>query len=191
VVVAVLLAGPRRPTEAEFQPRGRSAVPATGRVGLRAFCVRDGEIISPPAARAGGAPDAACRLEDELQLTLTHTQGFPYLLVIGVLDDTRGELHHTWYHPVPPTGAAGPAPQDVVAEPLGESVRLSVNHRPGRLRLVALFSQEPFTAGQVLPWLETLGPSDSAAELLRRTGASQGGRMTAVEQRVIIRDEAR
>jgi hypothetical protein len=181
------------PPETAFQVRS-SAVKTTGpgrsRVGLRAFCIDrrvEGKVVPPPSADPRGVPDARCKLGDELQLTVTRTgPAYPYLIVLG-LDDEGRKL---WYFPVPPSGRSGSAPRDVVDEPLGEAIRLAVNHRPGETRILAVFSSSPLSAARVFGWLGTLDRGDSAEELvdwLAATGGDpQAQTMTAVELHVKI-----
>jgi hypothetical protein len=192
-----------------FQVRSSAATmtgPGRGLVGLKAFCIDRrveygprGKVVPPPrtgSAGLGRAPDASCRLGDELQLTVTHTgSALPYLIVIGL----DGEGRRLWYFPVPPTGRSGSAPRDVVDEPLGEAIRLSVNHRPGEVRILAVFSRSPLPAARVFSWLGTLDRGDSAEELIDWLAATEGdpnaqaaaSTMTAAELHVKIEGGAR
>jgi hypothetical protein len=166
----VLLIQPRDRDTQDFQPRGSQVSPTRdGLVGLKAHCIRNGGIVPPVDGQT------LCRLSDELQLSVTHTAGYERLLVVGLHED-GGEL---WYYPVPPTGRSGPAPQAVEDEPLGEAIRLDVNHRPGTVRLVAVFSRAPLEAGQVLTWLDVDG---------RAKGPAQG--VSVLELKVTIKGGA-
>jgi hypothetical protein len=174
-----------------FQHRGSTAVGLDGELGIRAFCVRDGKILEPPPLQAGRRLAAACHLGDELQLTVTHTAGFAHLLVIGDLVDAQNGDHTlTWYHPVPPTGRSGPAPAAVTDEPLGQARRLAVNHRPGQLRVVAVFSRTPLEASAVGEQLRDLDPADEAGPALERIGGDGRVEVTAVELHVKIEGDA-
>jgi hypothetical protein len=156
VAVGVALLIPRRADQdRDFQPRGSKLTPARGGlVGLRAHCIRDGRIVPPVDG------ETVCRISDELQLSVTHTAGYTNLLVVGLHED-GGEL---WYYPVPPTGRSGPAPRDVEDEPLGQAIRLDVNHRPGTVRLAAVFSRAPLEATRALTWLGADGQADALAQ---------------------------
>lgn len=185
VVTGLLLAPPSRRGD-EAQPRGSSALPSSGLVGLQAFCVRDGRVVPPPPREDPTTPDARCRIDEELQLMITHTAGYPHLLVLGQLAETGappGAARELWYHPVPPTGHSGAAPSGR-DQPLGQSVRLVVNHRPGRLRIVALFSRTPLRAETLFAWLRSLPPEGSGARLVEQLVGPMGA--VAAEQRVVI-----
>jgi len=181
LVPAALLLAPDR---GELQSRGslKSGLATTGRVGLQAFCVRGGKILAPPP-RATGL-DARCRLDDELQLVVTQTAGYGQLLVVGIQEG--GER---WYYPLPPTGRSGAAPRQVAEEPLGQAIHLAINHRPGPLRVLALFSRSATRADQIVAWLESADPDQPADELIQRL-AGPGNEVTAVELRVMIQGGA-
>lgn len=188
-VVALLLRPPVGDAVSTFQHRGSTAVGQDGMLGLKAFCVRDGQVLpSPPlTARSALALAARCRLGDELQLALTHTAGFSHLLVVGDLVDARsGEHTLTWYHPTPPTGRSGGAPTGVIDEVLGQSRRLSVNHEPGLLRVVAVFSRAPLLAREIHAALRSLDRTALAGPALERVDAHGGVEVTAVDLHVKI-----
>jgi hypothetical protein len=165
--------------------RGLDRVPGSGQVGLRAVCIRDGKVVPPPARTAGVPVEARCRLSDELQLVVTHNAGYAHLLVVGHQPDEPDPTR--WYYPVPPTGRSAPAPQGVTEEVLGEAIRLSVNHRPGPLRLLALFSNSTLEADSVVAWLGALREGERFEELRQRLGADG---LTTVELYVIIDGES-
>lgn len=177
VIVAALLS---RPADLDgLAPRGRAAIPAAGRVGLKAFCVRGGRVVPPPPRETAG-PDARCLHDDELQLVVTHTADSTHLLVVGLMPGE--EVRELYYFPVPPDGRSGPAPRDAVDSALGRAVRLEVNHRPGSLRVVALFSSAPLETSQVHAWLHALASDEPALPLFLRIAPS----VEAVELRVEI-----
>jgi hypothetical protein len=187
VPVLALVLAPREATAPSVSARGASVSPAAGRPALRALCVRAGRIVPPPALVAGEREplDARCLEDDELQLVLTAPSRQDHLLVVGLLeaaDGTRRELH---YFPVPPTGLSGPAPHGAVDLPLGESVRLEVNHAPGRLRILALFSSDPIDARTVFAYLAAAG--GRPRDLL----AAEGTGVALAEQRVAIERKTR
>ena len=171
-----------RPEGPELQSRGSARLAAEGHLGLEVTCFRDGKPVAPPDRTS--RLDARCRLDDELQLTLTHTAGFEQLLVLGLQEGARQEgARRTWYFPVPPDGRSGAVPRDVAQEPLGQAIRLAVNHRPGPLRLFAVFSHSTLQADQLLAWLETI-PDDQTVNGLTR------GDVTLLELRVMIEGDA-
>jgi len=185
VPALVLVMAPQDDPRAGLQARGTGAGPSIkGRVDLKAFCVRQGVVRKTPRRLAPHTPDARCGLGDALQLMVTHGDDFPFLLVVGqqLSSDGRDELR--WYYPLPPTGQSGLAPTGE-DEPLGQALRLSVNHQPGLVRLVAVFSRSPIKAEDLHFWLRTLKPEESASALLDRMAVAGGG-LTALEQRVMI-----
>jgi hypothetical protein len=185
VVLGAILAL-RPPVATTLQPRGSLAPLRPHLAAVRAFCVRRGSVVPPPPRSASTDPDARCRLDDELQLMITHTARYPQLLVIGDLEEASGERRLLWYYPVPPTGESTAAPQGLAApHPLGRAIRLAVNHRPGRLRIVAVFSRAPLRAETIFAYLRALPDRGSAEELLARI-AGGPAELTSTEQRVII-----
>ena len=179
VLLAAVLVFPPAP---QLEPRGSSALrPANqGRLGLEAICIHAGRPVAPPPRSTG--LDARCRLGDELQLVLTHTAGYRHLLVVGLQEG--GE--ERWYFPAPPHGRSALAPREVEHEPLGQAIRLAVNHRPGPLRLVGFFSRSETRADQLLAWLLAQDTGTLAGGLLPGLNAE----VTAVELRVMIEGDA-
>lgn len=166
-----------------FQARGGVD---DSRLQLRPFCLRQGTVVKAPEARGTGDPDARCLSSDHLQLMLTHRADYPYLLVFGQHTSPGRKEAITWYYPAPPTGESGPAPRRVDNAPLGQGIRLEVNHRPGRVRLLAVFSQEPLSAEVLFTWIKGLGPRDSAAALIRQLSGDKD--MAILERWVEIRE---
>jgi hypothetical protein len=136
------------------------------------FCVgRD----AAGAATFEGAEDAplgalACDVGGELQVayTLSAASRARYAAFFGV--DAAGVV--LWYGPSP----AAPGPLGVSASeapsPVGQTVRLKVNHRPGIVRVFGLFSEEPLELARVqgllrepAAWLTGEGPREA-----RRSG---------------------
>jgi hypothetical protein len=183
-----LLTGPPiEPGPDGLQARGQSdnSLAGGGEVDLRALCVRDGQVVRAPVRSGPRSPDARCRLSDELQLMLTHQADYPYLLVIGQQRTDNGEYRRLWYHPVPPTGHSGAALLGE-NEPLGQAVNLDVNHLPGEVRVVGLWSRSPMEVELVHAWLEAIGWEQSLEQVVDRMG--QGNQIEVVEQRVMIID---
>jgi hypothetical protein len=187
VTLGLCLAWPHWREAGVPQPRGSAGVFRPGLLGLEVFCMRDRRLVAPPPRVDATTPDARCHIDDELQLMITRTADHPHLLVLGLLDDPGAASvgpRPLWYYPVPPTGESGLAPRGE-NQPLGQAVRLAVNHRPGRLRIVALFSRSPLRAETLLSWLRTLPPEESGARLVEELAGASGA-LTAVEQRVVI-----
>jgi hypothetical protein len=75
-------------------------------------------------------------------ITFTYTRvkkNSGYLALFGVQE--TGEIR--WYYPDYGERKSIPIQGDRVDEPLGDGIALAVNHRPGWLRVVALFSDTP------------------------------------------------
>jgi hypothetical protein len=115
------------PKQDEFGARG------TGDGSIEAICLDD-----------SGAPSTPCHVSGTLQLRYT-AKAARYLFVFGKTE--QGEL--LWYTPTP----AAPESVRVPAAPNGAtlpfSTRLAVNHRPGRVRIYALFTAEPVALSDV------------------------------------------
>jgi hypothetical protein len=122
---------------------------------VRAFCV-DGGRASPISL--GGA----CPRDGLLQFAYSNRRA-RYLLLFGI--DSSGRA--LWYFPAPPQaesvairGGAG-REEAALDEPLPGSTRLAVNHRPGPVRVLALFTQRPLRISEVaarLPHLAAGAP---------------------------------
>lgn len=91
----------------------------------------------------------ACSKDSELKLAHeTPTHRFTHVAVFGI--DHRGELK--WYGPSPASRDAVEVSDKIVASklrPIGESIRLGVNHEPGKIRVHALFSDQPLDYGKL------------------------------------------
>jgi hypothetical protein len=164
--------GGRGTSDPDFQARGGIATGPNeheqDRLFMRPFCIRQGVVIKTPAPLSPHTPDASCLLSDDLQLMLTHRAGYPHLLVFGQLISSGRPDKLLWYYPVPPTGESGVAPARADYVPLGQAIHLEVNHKAGRVRLVAVFSRQPLSAEVLFGWISGLGPRDSAGALLRQ-----------------------
>lgn len=148
----------------ELQPRGLSAHPQAGWLGVSVLC--DG-------GRGPQAPleeSAVCPIDASIGFAVrvdARHHGGEHFVLFGV--DERGDLQY--YLPTPDT----PAPTLLDRDrwiPLSRAVRLSVNHTPGRVRVFAGMLAHPPTldaledAARVLardpgddetPWIERLG----------------------------------
>jgi hypothetical protein len=155
------------------RPRAPSATPGTGefqsrgarggdrRAGVRAFCL-DANGVTP-----------RCTQKSQLRLTVSNTDKLRYVFVFG-LDE---EHAIKWYAPRPPEtmSVAAPPGNDV---PLGDGVRLGVNHDPGPVRVYALFSNAPVSTAEVQSAVERLraekrAPSRATSLPLQRNDVVQ------------------
>ncbi len=192
VSVCGLLLGLGEINRDQFQPRGHglSATGATdARAFLRPFCIREDVVVKTPPLVSPLTPDARCLQSDKLQLMITHRAGYPYLLVFGQLKSSGRQDKLLWYYPVPPTGESGAAPMGADYSPLGQAIHLEVNHQPGDVRLLAVFSKEPLSAEVMFQWMKGLGRRDSAASLLKKVAGDRD--LLVLEQWVEIKGDAR
>ena len=102
-------------------------------VGIRMFKVTD---------RAGleEAGEQGLDLSDVVTFTYTNVEkGVSYLTLFGVQQEA--DIH--WYYPDYNGLKSIGIRSDVIDEPLGHGFRLCVNHKPGPLLVVAVFSSRP------------------------------------------------
>lgn len=132
-----------------FSPRSASSPTGGGdaeaasahQVGVQAFCAErtsEGVEFTGPAEAPLGL--VGCPLDAELKLAYRNrSPEFRYAAFFGV--DQKGTIY--WYGPTP--SAREPVGIDAGdrLRPVGESIRLEVNHRPGSVRVVGVFSAEP------------------------------------------------
>lgn len=109
---------------------------------LELFCLekaRGGEVTFRDQSNAAfGVLD--CPLDAELKLAYSNASSeLEYVAVFGV--DHRGEL--LWYGPSPASPDAVRVRHALEPTPLGESIRLNVNHARGEVRVHAIFSTRP------------------------------------------------
>jgi len=81
-------------------------------------------------------------------VTFTYTSADPsrtWLALFGVQED--GQVR--WYYPGAEGSASIRVPGGRVDEALGDGIRLSVNHRPGWLRVTAVFSAQPIATRRI------------------------------------------
>ncbi len=123
---------------------------------LMAFCVerQAGEVVfnGPDEAPFGVV---ACPNDAELKLAVEKPgDTWKWAAFFGVYED--GTV--LWYGPTPvaPKPVALDSTQDL--QPIGESIRLGVNHKPGPVRVHALFTTEPVDFDQLEKWVGTHAP---------------------------------
>jgi hypothetical protein len=114
-------------------------------VGMRVFRVAgDGDRVheTGPLSRA-----------DVITFTYTNAApGIRYLALFGVQED--GLLR--WYYPEEDGSESIPIRSDTVDEPLGDGIRLGTHHKPGWLRITAIFSSEPIAKVAIEQAVHTL-----------------------------------
>ncbi len=108
---------------------------------LELFCAqRTSEGVSFTGEEDAPFGLISCPLDAELKLAYRNTATqLRYAAFFGV--DQTGKIY--WYGPTPSDGAPLAIKHSATVEPVGESIRLAVNHRPGRVRVVGLFASDP------------------------------------------------
>jgi hypothetical protein len=151
----------------EFQPRGSATnkgnvdffathpgvAPTERGASVRAFCI-EGDRVS---ALIDGSH---CAKDGQLKLAVTNRGRYEKVFLVGV--DANREVK--WYAPRPPEQGSVPAPQEGIDVPVAGALKVGVNHDLGRVRIYALFSDQPIAAEEVekaakdlqLPLPETL-----------------------------------
>ncbi|HZS39637.1 MAG TPA: hypothetical protein VFF06_22550 [Polyangia bacterium] len=155
LLIPVLRHGTKAPAPETFQPRGgKGPVELFSKnlngktversAGLRAFCLIKDQV---QALDPKGAAAPRCDRSAQLKLAVSNPGGFKNLFLVGM----DGEHDLKWYAPRPPEthSVAAPLETQGIDVPVGASVRLAVNHRPGPVRIFALFSDSPVTAAEV------------------------------------------
>lgn len=148
------------PPEPVFQARTAAVTdfaPRPDSPRLNVFCAEriDGNV------RFTGSDDApfglvTCPSDAEIKLAVVNQKRrFNYAAFFGVHED--GSL--LWYAPSP--AATEPIAIDATDElqPVGESIRLGVNHGPGAVRVHALFAIEPVDFAALQSWVDAQGPT--------------------------------
>jgi len=108
---------------------------------LEVFCARRDER----GVRFDGSTDDSlgmltCPKDGEIKITYrNHAPELGYVVFFGV--DSQGSYY--WYGPTPVAKEPIRAKRSEDLVPHGESIRLAVNHRPGKLRVHAVFTTEP------------------------------------------------
>jgi hypothetical protein len=179
--------GPTGGDAGDFNARSAATAPEPGRFDapdLRVFCAerQQGEVSFRDRAQTPG-DGLRCPRDAELKLAyrnrssqLTHAAFF------GV--DRSGTLY--WYGPTP----AAPEPVAVQSAdellPVGETIRLAVNHEPGDIRVHAVFSTRPIGFEQLAADLKSRDRGalfeGERVELSGAPGAATSTTFTVVEE---------
>ncbi len=155
---------------AEFQARGAPA--KHGKlVGLRVFCI-DKQSTPPVRELVADAAQAStsakvtssvpsCSLRATLRFAYTNRSELSKLFLVGVDAASRP----LWYAPVPP----GHESIDVVKgvdKALPRAVRLAVNHKPGLMRVYAVFSKKALISKDVRAAITKLKKGSATSQTL-------------------------
>jgi len=128
---------------------------ALSKVGVRMFRVQ--------AQDKGVEEEGPLSIDDVVTFTYTNVASdVGYLTLVGVQEG--GLL--LWYYPDHGEGESISIDGDRIDEPLADGIRLGVNHRPGWLRISALFSAAPLGREEVEAAMERLGPEPSELQPL-------------------------
>lgn len=132
------------PIDAEFQARSAATVPAEGAFAeptLELLCAENsGEGVEFTSTE--DAPFGLLSCPQDAQLKLAYHNRAPelrYAAFFGV--DDAGTMY--WYGPTPTAIEPVAIEKTARLSGVGESIRLSVNHQPGRVRVYGIFAAEP------------------------------------------------
>lgn len=140
---AVLLTlGPfGRPAPEEFQARSAARTDAGGYAtpSVEVFCVkRTAEGIEFVGTERAELATVRCALDHEIKLAVRNPDArLRYAAFVGLGEDGTP----LWYGPSPAATSAIAVPQTDELQPIGETIRLDVNHSPGSVRLVGIFAE--------------------------------------------------
>ena len=160
------------PENARFSPvvintRGQIVPRETG-IGIRVFCV----VAEDTVVKESIEPS----YRDVLTFTYSNVaKDVAYLTLLGI--QNKGDVR--WYYPDYEGSRSISIERNVVDEPLGDGIKLSVNHEPGDLRIVALFSAEPLNKALVEQAAKNMSPSQLTPLM--------GQRQDVLEHSVLIR----
>jgi hypothetical protein len=139
-----ILPGGASSDDSQFQARTAAATDTYGPFEapeLEIFCTER----TPEGLQFTGTKDApfgllGCPLDAEIKLAYKNSSPkLHYAAFFGV--DQTGKI--LWYGPTPADPGAVGVDQTSELSPVGEAIRLEVNHEPGGVRVFGLFSPEP------------------------------------------------
>jgi len=141
-------------TDDPFQPRSAASTdegPNFAEPDLELFCARSSDDGLEITGTDKIEDRLRCPVDAELKLGYRNrSPNLAYAAFFGV--DESGSIY--WYGPSP----AAPAPVAVddgrVVEPIGETIRLNVNHEPGPVRVHAVLSPDPIDHAELARRLE-------------------------------------
>ena len=145
--------------DAQFQPRSAASTPGQKtftKPRLELFCARrTGEDVEFRGTKDAPFGLLGCPVDAELKLAYANaSERLTHAAFFGVGHD--GTIY--WYGPTPADHAPIEARQSAELTPFGESIRLEVNHRPGRVRVYGVFATEPIDFLQLSRLVERSEP---------------------------------
>lgn len=155
-VVAIGFAGvllqERDPVDTQFQPRSATtlkphdyAMPA-----VEVFCVqRDEGHVEFVGNEQSELATVHCAIDEEIKLAVRNPDlRLRYAAFVGIgADDSL-----YWYGPSPAAPQALAIPSERTLTPIGETIRLDVNHDPGTVRVIGVFAERPLDFADVEKW---------------------------------------
>ncbi len=144
-----------RTPEPEFQPR--SATVDKPRIyempSVEVFCVeRTDQGVEFVGSEQAELATVRCAVGQEIKLAVRNPDPrLRFAAFLGIADDHT--LH--WYGPSPASPAAFAAPTTSELKPVGETIRLDVNHEPGTVRVVGVFVEDPLDFLALEKWTAT------------------------------------
>lgn len=145
-----------------FAIRGNTSGGDTS-AGLRVFCL-DAKSGEPTEIKPLSAAQElqSCQLNQVLRFAYSNRSQRGFLYLLGI--DEKYQPY--WYAPAPPERQSVVIAKGVADQALERAVSLQVNHRPGLLRIFALFSERPLTAATIQKALSRVkDKKNSLAEL--------------------------
>ncbi|HEY3450105.1 MAG TPA: hypothetical protein VGK67_27375 [Myxococcales bacterium] len=147
LAIAFLLFRPPSPSDSGLVVRG-SGPAQSANVGIRMLRVLPSSLEE----------SATVSLDDLVTFTYTNAApGMAYLALFGVQED--GKVR--WYYPGYEGTASIRVASDRVDEPLGDGIRIRVNHSPGWLRVSAVFSAQPIARERIEEAVRSLASQPS------------------------------
>jgi hypothetical protein len=141
-IVGVLTSQSRR-SAPEFQARSAAApdVSPYESPNFEVFCVeRDGGDVSFRGRAESEFATVRCPVGAEIKFAVSNPDpDLRHVALFGIASD------HTlyWYGPSPAAPAEVTIERSEKLQPIGETIRLQVNHEPGTVRVVGLFTERP------------------------------------------------
>ena len=161
----------------EFQARSAASTTHHGPFAqpkLEVFCAhKTAEGVSFRGAKDAPFGLLKCPVDAEIKLAYANpSPQLHYAAFFGV--DHTGTLY--WYGPTPADVGAVAVSTTSALRPVGQSIRLQVNHRPGKMRVFGLFAVEPIDFARLRRLVDNLDAArlydDGLPDALPIRGAS-------------------
>lgn len=137
--------------EPEFQARSAATIQARTYLepSVELFCVkRTGNDVEFIGTEQAELATVRCAIDQEIKIAVRNPdERLRYAAFFGVSDSGL-----YWYGPSPAAPAAIEVRASKELRPIGETIRLDVNHEPGTVRLVGVFAEEPLEFSELEEW---------------------------------------